>query len=382
MNKLALFSFIKDEIDLIEDFLNYHIPIFDEITIIDSGSKDGTLEVINKYASENNNIKVISADICFSAKDEVCSDLMRKSGCDILVGLDADEIIVYDNGSVQKGNLVRNYLQRLPITGAKYKICNSYEYNPFNKNFYGKNPHTKIIFPQKTFMYTDGGFHRGRTTLDENFDFDSPVYWRKFLQGLITTDKVIDINISYIHYHYKTKEIWLKNTIKKLKSRLGEKWNDPEALKNYNGPSIHVVNQYLKFLKTGEWFKPKKKQIFFDTDSGKKIGKPINFRKYDLSTNSFSYMHGGEDLQQFIGINDKNMKPIYERDVVKGIYGLEGIEIIGEVQYSCDRCAYVVDWNYEISNIELDSLEIVGNMDKDYTYNEQGELTKKLALSE
>jgi uncharacterized phage protein (TIGR01671 family) len=85
--------------------------------------------------------------------------------------------------------------------------------------------------------------------------------------------------------------------------------------------------------------------------------------------------------QQFLGILDKNMKEVYEGDIVKGTYGLEGIDIIGEVKYSCDLCAYVVDWHYEISNIAFDSLEIVGNVFEDYMYDESGKLVKKLALS-
>jgi uncharacterized phage protein (TIGR01671 family) len=85
--------------------------------------------------------------------------------------------------------------------------------------------------------------------------------------------------------------------------------------------------------------------------------------------------------QQFVGILDKNMKEIFEGDVIKGIYGLEGLEIIGEVQYSCDKCAYVVDWHCEISNIKFDSLEIVGNIMMDYMYDESGKLVKQLDLS-
>ena len=91
---------------------------------------------------------------------------------------------------------------------------------------------------------------------------------------------------------------------------------------------------------------------------------------------------GGDeyDVQQFLGILDANMKEVFEGDVVKGIYGLEGIEVIGEVTYSCDLCAYVVDWYHEISKIQLDTLEILGNLKEDYIYNESGTLVKKEKL--
>jgi hypothetical protein len=53
---------------------------------------------------------------------------------------------------------------------------------------------------------------------------------------------------------------------------------------------------------------------------------------------------------------------------------------MGEVRYSYDLCAYVVDWHYRISNIQLDTLEIVGNMKEDYIYDESGTLVKKEKL--
>jgi len=81
-------------------------------------------------------------------------------------------------------------------------------------------------------------------------------------------------------------------------------------------------------------------------------------------------------VQQFLGILDSRMKEVYEGDVVKGKYGLEGIDILGEVRYSYDLCCWVVDWYHKISNIWFDTLEIVGTLGKDYIYNEKGELIK------
>lgn len=110
--------------------------------------------------------------------------------------------------------------------------------------------------------------------------------------------------------------------------------------------------------------------------------KEKKFDYFELSNITVSdYKLAYERLYQFLGILDKNMKEVYEGDVVKGIYGLEGIEIIGEVNYCNNMCAYVVHWNYEISNIEYDSLEVVGNMIEDYMYNENGELIKRETLS-
>jgi uncharacterized phage protein (TIGR01671 family) len=117
------------------------------------------------------------------------------------------------------------------------------------------------------------------------------------------------------------------------------------------------------------------------------IMKTKKFRVWDSKEKKFDYFDlwnitvsdyklAYERLYQFIGRWDKNMKEIYEGDVVKGIYGLEGLEIIGEVNYCNNKCAYVVHWNYEIPNIEYDSLEVVGNMIEDYMYNEKGELVK------
>ena len=82
-------------------------------------------------------------------------------------------------------------------------------------------------------------------------------------------------------------------------------------------------------------------------------------------------------VQQFIGILDKNMKEIYEEDVVKFQNGSK--EKIGVVRYFNSYCSYVVEVSdgYDLfCDISFDSLEIVGNMMESYYYDDSGNLAK------
>ena len=79
--------------------------------------------------------------------------------------------------------------------------------------------------------------------------------------------------------------------------------------------------------------------------------------------------------QQFLGIFDKNMKEIFEEDVVSFDYFDGDKSAIGVVRYNNSSCAYEVDSNIgtiAIMYISLDSLEIIGNLVEDYMWNEQG----------
>ena len=79
--------------------------------------------------------------------------------------------------------------------------------------------------------------------------------------------------------------------------------------------------------------------------------------------------------QQFLGILDKNMKEIYEGDVVNVDYFDGEKTATGVIQYNNSYCAYVIDSSIgvvPIMHISLDSLEIIGNMSEDYMWNEEG----------
>jgi len=84
--------------------------------------------------------------------------------------------------------------------------------------------------------------------------------------------------------------------------------------------------------------------------------------------------------QQFLGIFDKNMKEVFEGDVVSFDYFDGDKSAIGVVRYNNSSCAYEVDSNIGViamMYISLDSLEIIGNIIKDYIYNLDGDLVKQ-----
>ena len=94
------------------------------------------------------------------------------------------------------------------------------------------------------------------------------------------------------------------------------------------------------------------------------------FRIWNHKHKHFQEMDLPQSQQQFIGILDRNMREIYEKDVVK-FFTLNGEEL-GEVVYSTDSCAYYIN-DYPIMNLNLNSLEVIGNMVEDYMWDESGE---------
>lgn len=82
--------------------------------------------------------------------------------------------------------------------------------------------------------------------------------------------------------------------------------------------------------------------------------------------------------KQFLGILDSEMKEVYEGDVVKFVYSSNEYKL-GVIEYMDSYCAYVINYDngyVPIMNIAIDSLEIVGNIMKDYIWNEKGELNE------
>jgi glycosyltransferase involved in cell wall biosynthesis len=241
MNKIEIISCVKNEEEFIRSFIEYHSQIADKITIIDNGSTDNTLNIINKYFK--NKIKLITYLNDFEHKGQICTNVMKESDCDLLIPLDADEFLVYDYGIRVDDNpkIVKKYFQDLPITGNKYKIKNVYnQIGKSNRYSLDKTYNSsKMIFPKNGFVETDCGFHFGKVELDS------------------IEPKIINLDISHLHLHFYSKARWLKSCNQKLKARLKEKFNDLNTIAELAGTkhkSHHIAKEMIYYIATNRWY--------------------------------------------------------------------------------------------------------------------------------
>jgi glycosyltransferase involved in cell wall biosynthesis len=231
-NSLGLFLIAKNEADFIGTFLDHNLPIFDEVHLIDNGSTDGTLEIMESRRSES--VSVHSSPGPFK-KAAILNARMKASGMDILVPLDADEILVYDDGERVSKNpdVTRGYMRGLdtPERGRVFRIRKIYQKHP-DSEWWGVSGIPKVFYTRNAFIGTDEGNHGG------SMRYKSDPF---------------PANISYLDYRYHTKEYWERRTLEKIKARLGDKWNDMDALRSYKGISGHAVKQYLHYVDKGKW---------------------------------------------------------------------------------------------------------------------------------
>jgi len=88
---------VKDEAHVIERCLDSVLPLIDEVIIVDTGSTDNTIEIINNFLKEKNLAgKIIETTWQgFAHGRSLALEESRKTDCDYSLMIDADEVLVY-----------------------------------------------------------------------------------------------------------------------------------------------------------------------------------------------------------------------------------------------------------------------------------------------
>lgn len=123
---IKLFTMVKDESDIIRDWILYHGYIFgfENLFIIDNMSSDGTFEIINEYSEKG--IKIYR-ELNYIEKGRLMKRLIDGNceGNDVAFPIDIDEFIVYYDSELKEVNCdkmrINNYINDLGNVGRIYK---------------------------------------------------------------------------------------------------------------------------------------------------------------------------------------------------------------------------------------------------------------------
>ena len=104
--KIVSITIIKNEADIIESFIRYHLNIVDEMIILNDGSTDDTNNILDKLSSEGLPLIVLNDNDTYSEPMIKYNYLLKKAvndyNADIICPLDADEFITCSNGNPRK----------------------------------------------------------------------------------------------------------------------------------------------------------------------------------------------------------------------------------------------------------------------------------------
>ena len=125
MKTIKLFTMVKDEVDIVEDWLLYHGTIFGfcNLHIIDNYSSDGTYEILLKYKKKG---IFLIREKEYKHKGLFMRHLIKdriKQDYDLAYPLDIDEFIIYydkDTNKIRIDN-IKIYLSNLPKEYTNYK---------------------------------------------------------------------------------------------------------------------------------------------------------------------------------------------------------------------------------------------------------------------
>lgn len=133
--KIVSITQVKNESDIIESFIRYHLNIVDEMIILENGSSDETPIIINNLIKENLPIKLINDSDFYYTQDIKTTALLNKAvkeyGADLVLILDVDEFIINDNNEnprkiLESINLKNYYLIKwttyIPTPNDDYNI--------------------------------------------------------------------------------------------------------------------------------------------------------------------------------------------------------------------------------------------------------------------
>ncbi len=298
--KIISITTVKNEADIIESFIRYHLNIVDEMIILNNGSTDDTNFILNQLLNENLQITVIDDKDKYFKPVEKMNFLMKKAiqefNADIVCPIDVDEFITSEYGNPRK------YIEKID-KHTYYKI-KWRTYVPTKED----NIHEKFIPAKMTYM-RDENLEEYKVIVHKNlfYEFDASLtvgshelqYDRKQYGNTVKCEICDDLIMA--HFPLRSKEQTISKVLVSYPNLLCRIEVNPNLgfhkshyapmffkIKNEGNVSEKVVLDFAKRYST------KGNEVDKDEEI-KIIEKPMNFKfcknldiKYDFTLNPLS----------------------------------------------------------------------------------------------
>ncbi|KON85964.1 family 2 glycosyl transferase [Sporosarcina globispora] len=133
MKKVYCVGMVKNEADIIESYVRYHLNIFDGIVLLDHKSTDRTVDIIHKLQSEGLPIYLKQDNSIDYIQGELTTELINYTfdqfNPDFIFPLDVDEFLASPGHSGNPRKLINNL-----STSKLYYLQREYVYSPINLN--------------------------------------------------------------------------------------------------------------------------------------------------------------------------------------------------------------------------------------------------------
>ena len=239
---VKVFTMVKDEVDIIEDWIIYHGNLFgfNNIYILDNFSTDGTWEKMNEFSDK---IKIFRVPD-YRKKGEYMRGLINQF-CEegsIAFPIDIDEFIVFydkvNNRVLVDPTLINNYMNSLP----KHDV---YKANYINVRPTLREGHAKITHEVEFGIYDNYG------ALAKSF-FNTKYYKGNIDHGNhINNNNYYLTNICLVHYHCRNLKQMQKKVFNNViglgyKNNIG--WLRNLIRVNPNCPGNHHVKHLINMI--------------------------------------------------------------------------------------------------------------------------------------
>lgn len=142
MRKAVAISMVKNEADIIESFVRYHLNIFDGLYILDNGSTDRTAAIVEQLAAEGLPVYLMADETIDFAQSKKMTMLLYQAFVDqepdIIMPLDADEFVIASNNRDHP----RHILERIDLDRI-YSV-QTRQYVPL-----GSDPKSELLIPKR-----------------------------------------------------------------------------------------------------------------------------------------------------------------------------------------------------------------------------------------